>query len=226
MTKVLIVEDDESMGAALKDGFTYEGYEVVFATDGATGLKLATEGSPDLIILDVMLPKMSGFDVCKEVRKTGSAVPIIMLTARGQEIDKVLGLKLGADDYVTKPFGFMELMARVEALLRRASGRTGHADGFTFGDISVDFKKAEVRRKGRPVDMSARELRLLQYFIEHRGEVIARDRLLDEVWGYDEAPLTRTVDMHVAKLRKKIEPRPADPQYLLTIHGLGYKFNV
>jgi two-component system alkaline phosphatase synthesis response regulator PhoP len=225
MPKVLIVEDDESMGTALKDGFSYEGYEVRFAGDGAAGLKLATEESPDLIILDVMLPKMSGLDVCKEIRKTGSAVPIIMLTARGQEIDKVLGLKLGADDYVTKPFGFMELMARVEALLRRAAGKSGHAaDTCRFGDITVDFKKAEVRRKGKLLDLSARELRLLQYFIEHKGEVIPRDRLLDEVWGYDEAPLTRTVDMHVAKLRKKIEGKPSDPQYIVTVHGLGYKF--
>jgi len=225
MPKVLIVEDDESMGAALRDGFAYEGYEVRFASDGAAGLRLATEEGPDLIILDVMLPKMSGLDVCQEIRKTGSAVPIIMLTARGQEIDKVLGLKLGADDYVTKPFGFMELMARVEALLRRVAGRSGPtADSCRFGDIAVDFKKAEVRRKGKLLDLSAREFRLLKYFIEHKGEVIPRDRLLDEVWGYDETPLTRTVDMHVAKLRKKIESRPADPQYLLTVHGLGYKF--
>jgi two-component system alkaline phosphatase synthesis response regulator PhoP len=224
MPKVLIVEDDESMGAALKDGFAYEGYEVRFAADGALGLKMSGEEAPDLIILDVMLPKMSGLDVCKEIRKSGSAVPIIMLTARGQEIDKVLGLKLGADDYVTKPFGFMELMARVEALLRRAAGRTGQADSCRFGDITVDFKKAEVRRKGKILDLSARELRLLQYFIEHKGEVIPRDRLLDEVWGYDEAPLTRTVDMHVAKLRKKIEGKPSDPQYIVTVHGLGYKF--
>ena len=226
MPKVLIVEDDDSMGAALKDGFSYEGYEVVFAADGAAGLEKAKSEGADLIILDVMLPKMSGLDVCKEIRKTGSAVPIIMLTARGQEIDKVLGLKLGADDYVTKPFGFMELMARVEALLRRASGQTGHAaDSYRFGDITIDFKKAEVRRKGKLLDLSARELRLLRYFVEHKGEVIPRDKLLDEVWGYDEAPLTRTVDMHVAKLRKKIEGKPADPQYLLTVHGLGYKFN-
>jgi two-component system alkaline phosphatase synthesis response regulator PhoP len=225
MPKVLIVEDDESMGTALRDGFSYEGYEVAFATDGAAGLQMAKEGSPDLVILDVMLPKISGFDVCKEIRAAGSAVPIIMLTARGQEIDKVLGLKLGADDYVTKPFGFMELMARVEALLRRVSGQSGRPEAFAFGDVNADFRKGEVRRKGKLVEMSARELKLLQYMIEHRGEVIPRDRLLDEVWGYDEAPMTRTVDMHVAKLRKKIEAKPHDPQFLLTIHGLGYKFN-
>src|SRR5580765_2235217 len=171
MPKVLIVEDDEAMGAALKDGFSYEGYEVEFATDGAEGLRLATERGPDLVILDVMLPKMSGFDVCREIRKTGSAVPVIMLTARGQEIDKVLGLKLGADDYVTKPFGFMELMARVEALLRRASGQTARVDAYEFGSVKADFKKGEVRRNGKVLDLTARELRLLQYFVEHRGEV-------------------------------------------------------
>jgi len=224
MPRVLIVEDDEAMATALRDGFSYEGYEVSVARDGQAGLKLAGEGSPDVVILDVMLPKMSGLDVCKEIRRTGSSVPIIMLTARGQEIDKVLGLKLGADDYVTKPFGFMELMARVEALLRRSSGSSAQAEAYRFGDVMVDFKKAELRKKGKLVEMSARELRLLQYFVNHRGEVIPRDRLLDEVWGYEEAPLTRTVDMHVAKLRKKIENRPADPQFLLTVHGLGYKF--
>ncbi|HKQ96841.1 MAG TPA: response regulator transcription factor [Candidatus Polarisedimenticolia bacterium] len=225
MPKILIVEDDESMGAALKDGFAYEGYDVVFAVDGVTALQHARDQSPDLIILDVMLPKMSGLDVCKEIRATGSAVPVIMLTARGQEIDKVLGLKLGADDYVTKPFGFMELMARVEALLRRASGKSGRAESARFGDVVADFARGEVRRKGKLLEMSARELKLLQYLIEHKGEVIPRDRLLDEVWGYDEAPLTRTVDMHVAKLRKKVEAKPHDPQFILTIHGLGYKFN-
>ena len=224
MPRVLIVEDDEAMATALRDGFSFEGYEVSVARDGAAGLKMAIEGSPDVVILDVMLPKMSGLDVCKEIRRTGSSVPIIMLTARGQEIDKVLGLKLGADDYVTKPFGFMELMARVEALLRRSSGSAAQAEAYRFGDVMVDFKKAELRKKGKLVEMSARELRLLQYFVNHRGEVIPRDRLLDEVWGYEEAPLTRTVDMHVAKLRKKIENRPADPQFLLTVHGLGYKF--
>jgi two-component system alkaline phosphatase synthesis response regulator PhoP len=225
MPRVLVVEDDDAMAAALNDGFSYEGYEVTLARDGAAGLRLAGETSPDLIILDVMLPKTSGLDVCKEIRKNGSAVPIIMLTARGQEIDKVLGLKLGADDYVTKPFGFMELMARVEALLRRAGGRSGgRAETYRFGEVQVDFKKAEVRRRGKQVEMSARELRLLQYFIEHRGEVIPRERLLDEVWGYDETPMTRTVDMHVAKLRKKLEGRASHPEFLLTVHGMGYKF--
>ena len=225
MPKVLIVEDDGSMVAALRDGFEYEGYTVALARDGASGLRLAAEAKPDVVILDVMLPRMSGLDVCREVRKAGNTVPIIMLTARGQEIDKVLGLKLGADDYVTKPFGFLELMARVEAVIRRATGRSARLDAFEFGGIEADFKRGEVRRNGRPLDLSARELRLLQYFIERRGEVVSREQLLDAVWDYDSAPLTRTVDMHVAKLRKKIEERPAQPRFLVTVHGQGYKFN-
>ncbi|OLE67412.1 MAG: DNA-binding response regulator [Acidobacteria bacterium 13_1_20CM_2_68_7] len=225
MPKVLIVEDDDSMVAALRDGFEYEGYTVALARDGSAGLRLAVEARPDVIILDVMLPKMSGLDVCREVRKEGHTVPIIMLTARGQEIDKVLGLKLGADDYVTKPFGFLELMARVEAVIRRATGRTARVDAFEFGAVKADFKHGEVRRDGRLLELSARELRLLQYFIERRGEVVSREQLLDAVWDYDSAPLTRTVDMHVAKLRKKIEERPAQPRFLVTVHGQGYKFN-
>ncbi len=225
MPKVLIVEDDDSMIAALRDGFEYEGYTVSLARDGAAGLRQASETAPDLIILDVMMPKMSGLDVCREIRKGGNTVPIIMLTARGQEIDKVLGLKLGADDYITKPFGFLELMARVEAVLRRASGRPVQVESFEFGSVKADFKSGEVRRNGKLLDLSAREVRLLQYFIEHRGEVVSRDQLLDAVWDYDSAPLTRTVDMHVAKLRKKIEDKAAQPRHLVTVHGQGYKFN-
>jgi two-component system alkaline phosphatase synthesis response regulator PhoP len=224
MPKVLIVEDDDSMATALRDGFQYEGFEVVLARDGAEGLRLATESTADLLILDVMLPKMNGLDICRQIRKDGNPVPIIMLTARGQEIDKVLGLKLGADDYVTKPFGFMELMARAEALLRRAAGRDMMPETFQFGDVSVDFKKGEVRRKDRNLELSAREFRLLKYFVEHRGEVVSREQLLDAVWDYDSAPLTRTVDMHVAKLRKKIEESPEDPQIIVTVHRMGYKF--
>ena len=224
MRKVLIVEDDDSMAVALKDGFEYEGYSVALARDGAMGLKMATEEKPDLMILDVMLPKMNGLDVCRQIRKDGNNLPIIMLTARGQEIDKVLGLKLGADDYITKPFGFLELMARVEALMRRAQGGEPALDGYEFGGVGVDFKKCEVRRGGKLLFLSAREFRLLQYFIEHRGEVIGRDQLLDAVWDYDSAPLTRTVDMHVAKLRKKIEDTPADPKWIVTVHRIGYKF--
>jgi len=225
MPKVLIVEDDDSMSTALRDGFQYEGFTAVVARDGAAGLKMAGDEEPDVIILDVMLPKMSGLDVCRQLRKEGNPVPIIMLTARGQEIDKVLGLKLGADDYVTKPFGFLELMARVEAVLRRGPARAGGVDSYRFGDVEVDFRKGEARRHGKLLDLTARELRLLEYFVEHRGEVVTREALLDAVWGYDSAPLTRTVDMHVAKLRKKIEdPRSPEPKFLITVHRMGYKF--
>jgi two-component system response regulator VicR len=224
MPKVLIVEDDDSMAVALKDGFEYEGFEVVMARDGAAGLKLAREGRPDLMILDVMLPKMNGLDVCRDIRKEGSSLPIIMLTARGQEIDKVLGLKLGADDYVTKPFGFMELMARVEALLRRTSGQGSAVEAYEFGDVAVNFKKAEARKGGKLIELTPREFKLLRYFIEHRGEVVGREQLLDAVWDYNEAPLTRTVDMHVAKLRKKVEDTPAEPHFIVTVHRVGYKF--
>jgi two-component system alkaline phosphatase synthesis response regulator PhoP len=197
---------------------------VTLARDGAAGLKLASEASPELIILDVMLPKMSGLDVCKQIRKEGNPVPILMLTARGQEIDKVLGLKLGADDYVTKPFGFLELMARVEAILRRGASIKNTLESYRFGEVEVNFRKGEARRKGKRLELSPRELRLLEYFIRHRGEVVAREALLDAVWGYDSVPLTRTVDMHVAKLRKKIEDPRSEPRFLITIHRMGYKF--
>ena len=222
--KVLIVEDDQAMAVALRDGFEYEGYAVQVARDGSSGLRLATERDIDLIILDVMLPKMSGFDVCKQLRSSGNATPIIMLTARGQEIDKVVGLKIGADDYVTKPFSFMELMARVEALLRRTSRQAEQLDSFQFGEIVINFKRFEVSRRGISVELSPREFKILKYFIEHRGEVISRDQLLDAVWGYGSFPLTRTVDMHIAKLRHKIEEIPSDPHYIITVHRIGYKF--
>jgi two-component system alkaline phosphatase synthesis response regulator PhoP len=224
MTKVLIVEDDDSMSVALKDGFEFEGYTVSLARDGAKGLHMAREEPADLMILDVMLPKMSGLDVCRQLRADGVNLPIIMLTARGQEADKVVGLKLGADDYITKPFSFMELLARVEAVLRRSSDTPRTPQVFQFGDVVVDFKKTEVRKKKKVLKLSAREFRLLQFFIEHRGEVLERDTLLDAVWDYDSPPLTRTVDMHVAKLRKKIEDKPNDPRFLVTVHRLGYKF--
>ena len=225
--KVLIVEDDQAMAVALRDGFEYEGYGVQVARDGAAGLKMADEPELDLIILDVMLPKMSGFDVCKQLRSAGNETPIIMLTARGQEIDKVVGLKIGADDYVTKPFSFMELMARVEALMRRSHRKPETStDEFNFGDIAINFKRFEVTKAGQPIEISPREFNILKYFIEHRGEVITRDQSLDSVWGYGSFPLTRTVDMHIAKLRQKIEDAPHDPKYVITVHRVGYKFVV
>jgi DNA-binding response OmpR family regulator len=224
MSRVLVVEDDEAMAVALRDGFAYEGYEVTVARDGEAGLALAREQPPDLMILDVMLPRMNGLEVCKLLRGEGSELPIIMLTARGQEIDKVLGLKLGADDYVTKPFSFMELMARVEAVLRRVrpGGRTKQA-AQRFGDVTVDLARHEASKGGQALELSPREFRLLGYLLERRGEVVSREELLDAVWGYDSIPFTRTVDTHIAKLRKKIEDDPADPQYIITVHRLGYK---
>jgi len=226
MSRVLVVEDDEAMAVALRDGFSYEGHEVLVARDGEAGLRMATEDAPDLMILDVMLPKMTGLEVCKQLRSDGSALPIIMLTARGQEIDKVLGLKLGADDYVTKPFSFMELMARVEAVLRRSQpgGGARRSPIHEFGNVTVDLDHHEATKSGDPLELTPREFRLLGYFLEHQAEVVSREQLLDAVWGYDTIPFTRTVDTHVAKLRKKIEDDPSDPQHLITVHRLGYKF--
>lgn len=224
MAKILIVEDDTAMARALQDGLQYEGHSVTIARDGVEGLRLATEAAPDLVLLDLMLPKMGGLDVCKKIRARGSDVPVLMLTARGQEIDKVVGLRSGADDYVTKPFGFMELLARVEALLRRAGGIAKLATQCRFGDVEVDFVRSEARKAGKPVELSARELRLLQYFVEHRGEILSRERLLDAVWGYGSESLSRTVDVHVGKLRRRIEDRPDDPRHIITVHGMGYKF--
>ena len=226
--KVLIVEDDEAMAIALRDGFTYEGYEVVVAHDGVAALRATEHAALDLVILDVMMPKLSGLDVCLRLREKGNSVPIIMLTARGQEIDKVVGLKLGADDYVTKPFSFMELLARVEAVLRRARGAApgANANGGTvaFGDVTVDFAHHEAHRDGCSLDLTPREFAMLDFFVKHRGEVVTREQLLDSVWGYTTIPFTRTVDTHVAKLRKKIEVNPDEPRHLVTVHRLGYKF--
>ncbi|HVF57375.1 MAG TPA: response regulator transcription factor [Pyrinomonadaceae bacterium] len=224
MRKVLIVEDDQAMAIALRDGFTYEGYSVQVARDGSVGLRMASERGLDLVILDVMLPRLSGLDVCRQLRSTGNSTPIIMLTARGQEIDKVLGLKTGADDYVTKPFSFLELMARVEAVLRRASRPAEEAESVSFGNIEINFKHFEATKAGGPVELSPREFKMMKYFVEHRGEVVTRDQLLDAVWGYDGLPLTRTVDMHIAKLRQKIEDTPGDPHHIITVHRVGYKF--
>ena len=223
--RILLIEDEAGLVLTLTDRLESEGYSVESAGDGDTGLEKALGGGFDLIMLDVMLPRRSGFDVCRKLRQSGIATPILMLTARGDVVDKVVGLQIGADDYVTKPFDMMELLARVEALLRRAPVRRSIAAGvYQFGSVTVDFKKSEVTRGGQPVALSAREYQLLTYLIDHRGETISRDQLLSDVWGYQNSVSTRTVDVHMVWLRQKLEDSPKYPQFLLTLRGLGYRF--
>jgi two-component system, OmpR family, alkaline phosphatase synthesis response regulator PhoP len=223
--RLLLVEDEPGLQLALSDRLVAEGYRVETAADGDTAIQRATTEPFDVILLDVMLPGRDGFDVARAVRQHGVQTPILMLTARAQVVDRVVGLKLGADDYLTKPFETIELLARIEALLRRAPTTSGTSvERFQFGVVLVDARKAEVTKDGVLVELSAKEFHLLRYFIEHRGATISREELLQEVWGYQATPSTRTVDVHVAWLRQKLEPNPRVPQYVLTVHGLGYKF--
>jgi two-component system, OmpR family, alkaline phosphatase synthesis response regulator PhoP len=223
--RILLVEDEPGLVLTLTDRLVKEGFVVESARDGETGLQRATNESFDLILLDVMLPRKNGLDVCRDLRQLGVQTPVIMLTARGQIVDKVVGLKLGADDYVTKPFEMIELLARVEALLRRTpSAPAIQSEVYQFGAVRVDFRRAEVYFDDKVIELSAREFQLLRYFIDKRGNTISREELLNEVWGYNAMPTTRTVDVHIAWLRQKLEPNPRHPQFILTIHGLGYKF--
>jgi two-component system alkaline phosphatase synthesis response regulator PhoP len=222
--RLLLIEDEPGLVLTLRDRLTREGYSLENCTDGESGLERAAREPFDLVLLDVMLPRLNGFDVLRELRKRGVDTPVIMLTAKGQVVDKVVGLKLGADDYVTKPFEMVELLARIEAKLRRTVAVAHPSEGYQFDDVRVDFRRAEVTKAGGPLDLSAREFQLLKYFIEHRGATLTREELLNEVWGYNAMPSTRTVDVHVAWLRQKIEPNPRHPQYILTVHGMGYKF--
>jgi two-component system alkaline phosphatase synthesis response regulator PhoP len=223
---LLLVEDEPGLVMTLTDRLVAEGYEVACAVDGETGLQRAIAEPFDLVLLDGMLPGRDGFDVCRTLRQRHVATPILMLTARGQVVDRVVGLKLGADDYLVKPFEMAELLARVEALLRRVPpAQQGATDAYQFGDVHVDFRKAEVRRGGDLIEVSAREFKLLKYFVEHRGATLSRDELLNEVWGYNAMPSTRTVDVHIAWLRQKLEKNPRRPEFIHTIHGLGYKFS-
>jgi DNA-binding response OmpR family regulator len=219
---ILLVEDEEALRMTLRDRLQSEGYVVDFATDGEQGFEKATRLPFDLIILDVMLPRRNGFDLCQDIRQAGLAMPILLLTARGETTDKVVGFKLGADDYVTKPFETSELMARIEALLRRAPTRTGQGI-HQFGSIRVDIRGTEVTREGKIVYLSAREFQLLRYLIEHRGVTVSRDEILREVWGYEVGAFTRTVDVHVASLRQKLEKAPKVPELIVTVPGFGYK---
>jgi DNA-binding response OmpR family regulator len=225
MKRILIIEDDLAILRGLKDNLEYEKYEVLTATDGERGYSLIKEKKPDLIILDLMLPRMSGYELCRKVRSEDITTPVLMLTARGEEIDRVLGLDLGADDYVTKPFSVPELLARVRAILRRThQAKSGPLpDGLIFGEMIIDFKRFEATKAGKNLKMSRKEFGVLRLLAARVGEVVTRDELLDEVWGYDQFPTTRTVDNHIALLRTKLEDDPSKPRHLLTIHGVGYK---
>jgi len=224
MSKVLIVEDDPGILRTLADNLKFENYDTLTAMDGETAYKLHQSQRPDLIVLDLMLPRMTGLELCRRLRTEGEQVPILMLTARSEEADRVLGLDLGADDYVTKPFSVPELMARIRALLRRSSSASGLPTTLKFGYVEVDFKKYVARRHGKPIEMTRKEFDLLRFLSSREDIVVTRDELLNKVWGFDFYPVTRTVDNHIASLRAKVEADPARPVYIQTVHGVGYKF--
>jgi DNA-binding response OmpR family regulator len=228
MTTVLAIEDDPAILRGLSDNLRFEGYEVITATDGEAGYRLQQERKPDLILLDLMLPRMSGFEFCRKLRGEGIQTPILMLTARSEEPDRVLGLDLGADDYVTKPFSVRELMARVRALLRRSQPRPDGTDALPddlhFGAVEIDFRSYEARCNGEPVEMTRKEFAVLRFLASRAGEVVTRDDLLNEVWGFESYPSSRTVDNHVAGLRAKLERDASQPEHIKTVHGVGYKF--
>jgi len=224
MTKVLIVEDDPAILRGLADNLRFEKYDVLTATDGEAGYKLQHAQNPDLIVLDLMLPRMTGLELCRKLRTEGRQVPILMLTARGEEADRVVGLDLGADDYVTKPFSVMELLARIRALLRRTNSAKSLPSDLSFGEVEIDFLRYVARRHGKPVEMTRKEFAILRLLGSRTGEVVTRDELLNEVWGVESYPVTRTVDNHIAGLRAKLEADPARPVYIRTVHGVGYQF--
>ena len=224
MAKILIVEDQKDMVTGLVYNLEAQGHKVSAAYDGEAGLSSAEREKPDLIVLDIMLPKKDGFEVCRELRRKGHDVPILMLTARREEADKVLGLEIGADDYLTKPFGLSEFLARVRALLRRGSGKDVQLENCRFGTVEVDFKNYRASKDGVPVNLTQREFEMMKLFVKNRDKVISRNRFLNENWGYDRFPTTRTVDAHIASLRQKLETDPEHPRFIVTAHGLGYKF--
>jgi len=224
MTKVLVVEDDPAILRGLADNLRFEKYDVVTATDGEAAYKLHRSENPDLIVLDLMLPRVSGLELCRKLRAEGVQIPILMLTARSEEADRVLGLDLGADDYVTKPFSVRELMARIRALLRRTNSTNNLPNELRFGDVEIDFLRYVARRRGKPVEMTRKEFAILRLLVARTGEVVTRDELLNDVWGFESYPVTRTVDNHIAGLRAKLEADPARPIYIRTVHGVGYRF--
>jgi DNA-binding response OmpR family regulator len=224
MARILIIEDDPAILRGLADNLACEAHEVVTAADGEQGYARVRAGKPDLIVLDLMLPRMSGYELCRKLRAEGVATPIVMLTARGDEADRVVGLDLGADDYITKPFSVRELLARIRAVLRRAQVQGALPSELRFGNVTVDFRRYEASKGGRPIELTRKEFGMLRLLAARSGEVVTRDELLNEVWGYDASPTTRTVDNHVASLRAKLEDNPSDPRHLFTVHGVGYKW--
>jgi DNA-binding response OmpR family regulator len=224
MSRILVVEDDAAILRGLADNLACESHDVLTATDGERACSIVREQKPDLVILDLMLPRMSGYDVCRTLRGEGVTTPILMLTARGDESDRVLGLDLGADDYLTKPFSIRELLARVRALLRRTQAATRTIDVMRFDEVVIDFKRYDARKRGEPIEMTKKEFGVLQYLAARAGEVATREELLDDVWGYESMPTTRTVDNHIASLRSKLEADPSQPRHLQTVHGVGYKW--
>jgi len=226
MSRILIVDDEPALLRGLSDNLKRELHEVFTATDGEAGYRLVKEKKPDLVILDLMLPKLSGYEVCRQMRSEGMATPILMLTARGEETDRVVGLDMGADDYVTKPFSVRELLARVRALLRRTQTTSMPTiDQLTIDNVTIDFRKYEARKSGNPIDLTRREFQLLQALASRPGEVVTRDELLNQVWGLDSYPTTRTIDNHIAGLRAKLERNPNEPCHILTLRGVGYKWS-
>lgn len=224
MEKILVVEDEPDLLMGLQDNLELEGYQVVTAKDGPAAVELGMSTCPDLILLDIMLPKLNGFEVLRQLRQKGLDTPVIMLTAKSQEVDRVLGLELGADDYITKPFSIRELLARIKAVLRRRTSPPQRLETYQFADVKIDFRKSIVTKAGRSVELSHYEAGILRLLITHKGEPISRNRILDEVWGYEVYPTTRTIDNHVVKLRQKLEDDPHAPAHILTVHGMGYKF--
>jgi len=224
MKTILIIEDDPAILKGLEDSLNEEHYEVITAVDGESGYQKAKKENFSLIILDLMLPRKNGIEVCRDLRADGISTPIIMLTSKKDEMDKVLGLEIGADDYVTKPFSIRELQARIKALLRRKTELINEIEVFSFGEVDLDFKKYEAKKNGSNIKLSSMEFDIIKYFIQHEGEVISRNQILDDVWGYDSYPTTRTVDNYILSLRKKLEDNSSSPKHILTLHTTGYKF--
>lgn len=225
MKTILVIEDDISILRGLKDNLEYEGYVIITETNGEKGLQVALEKNPDLILLDIMLPGMNGYEICRKLKKEKPELPIIMITARGSEIDKVSGLDTGADDYVTKPFSIPELMARIRAVFRRTSADNAIPDEYCFGNVKLEFKKFKAFRGNQEIKLSSKEFAIMEYFIRHEGEAVHRHDLLNEVWGYEAIPTTRTIDNFILDLRKKLEENPSKPKYIESVRDIGYRFN-